>query len=60
MSRIVVLTGSMRKNGNTDLLAQAFVEGASKNNAVEIISVSDYKVHPCIGCNSCFDYRTLQ
>ncbi|MBQ8230921.1 MAG: flavodoxin family protein [Lachnospiraceae bacterium] len=54
MSKIVVLVGSMRKGGNTDLLAQAFVEGASKNNDVEIVSVADYKVNPCIGCNSCF------
>lgn len=54
MSRIVVLVGSMRKGGNTDLLAQAFVEGASKNNIVEIVSVADYKVNPCIGCNACF------
>lgn len=54
MSRIVVLVGSMRKGGNTDLLAQAFAEGAGKNNIVEIISVADYKVNPCIGCNSCF------
>lgn len=54
MGRIVVLAGSMRKGGNTDLLAQAFAEGASKNNIVEIVSVADYKVNPCIGCNSCF------
>lgn len=54
MSKIVVLIGSMRKGGNTDLLAQAFIEGASKKNEVEIISVADYKVNPCIGCNSCF------
>ena len=54
MSRIVVLVGSMRKGGNTDLLAQAFTEGARKNNTVEIVSVADYKVNPCIGCNSCF------
>jgi multimeric flavodoxin WrbA len=43
MSKIVVLVGSMRKGGNTDLLAQAFTEGASKNNDVEIVSVADYK-----------------
>lgn len=55
MSRIVVLAGSMRKGGNTDLLAQAFAEGAGKNNTVEIVSVADYKVNPCIGCNSCFN-----
>ncbi len=54
MSKIVVLIGSMRKGGNTDSLAQAFTEGASKNNDVEIVSVADYKVNPCIGCNSCF------
>ena len=52
--RIVDLVGSMRKGGNTDLLAQAFTEGASENNSVEIVSVADYKVNPCIGCNSCF------
>ena len=54
MSKIVVLVGSMRKGGNTDLLAQAFTEGASKNNDIELVSVADYKVNPCIGCNSCF------
>lgn len=54
MSKIIVLVGSMRKGGNTDLLAQAFVKGASKKNSVEVISVADYKINPCIGCNSCF------
>lgn len=54
MSRIVVLVGSMRKGGNTDLLAQAFTEGAEKNNTVDIVSVADCRVNPCIGCNSCF------
>ncbi|MDD6269684.1 MAG: flavodoxin family protein [Oscillospiraceae bacterium] len=55
MSRIVVLSGSPRKGGNTDLLVQAFAEGAGINNEVEIISVTDHKVGPCIGCNSCFN-----
>jgi len=54
MGNIVILVGSMRKGGNTDLLAQAFAEGARENNFVEIVSVADYKVNPCIGCNSCF------
>ena len=54
MSKIVILVGSMRKNGNTARLAQSFAEGASKNNNVEIVSVADYNVNPCIGCNSCF------
>lgn len=54
MSKIVILVGSMRKGGNTDLLAQSFAEGASKNNTVELVSVADYSINPCIGCNSCF------
>ena len=55
MSNIVILSGSVRKGGNTELLVQAFVDGAKKNNSVEVISVADYKVNPCIGCNTCFD-----
>lgn len=55
MSKIIILTGSVRRGGNTDLLAKAFEEGARVNNEVEIISVADYHVNPCIGCNSCFD-----
>lgn len=57
MGKIVVLVGSMRKEGNTDLLVKAFVDGASKNNEIEIISVAEYKVNPCIGCNSCFERK---
>ena len=60
MEKIVILVGSMRKGGNTDLLAQAFAKGASKNHAVEIISVADYHVNPCIGCNSCFTRENYQ
>ena len=54
MSNIVILVGSMRKGGNTDLLARRFAEGAAQHNNIEIISVADYKVAPCIGCNTCF------
>ena len=54
MSRIVVLVGSVRKGGNTEALAQAFAEGAGKRHEVELISVADCDVHPCIGCNSCY------
>lgn len=60
MSKIVVLVGSARKNGNTDLLAKAFVDGASIKNNVEVVSVADYKVNPCIGCNSCFSRENHQ
>ena len=55
MSKIVILVGSVRKGGNTEILAKAFAEGARQNHEVEIISVADYNINPCIGCNSCFD-----
>ena len=51
---ILVLSGSPRKGGNTDLLVDAFVKGASPKHHVEVISVHDYKINPCMGCNACF------
>lgn len=54
MSRIIVLSGSARKNGNTETLAKAFADGAGLHHDVELISVADYRIHPCLGCNSCY------
>ena len=51
---ILILSGSPRKGGNTDLLVEAFVKGLSPKHDVEIVSVRDYKVNPCMGCNACF------
>ena len=51
---ILILSGSPRKGGNTDLLVEAFVKGASQKHHVEVMSVRDYKVNPCMGCNACF------
>ena len=51
---ILILSGSPRKGGNTDLFVEAFVKGASQKHQVEIVSVHDYKVNPCLGCNACF------
>lgn len=51
---ILILSSSPRKGGNTDLLVDAFVKGASQKHQVEMVSVRDYHVSPCIGCNACF------
>ena len=51
---ILILSGSPRKGGNTELLVEAFVKGASQKHHVEVVSVHDYKVNPCMGCNACF------
>ena len=51
---ILIISGSPRKGGNTELLVDAFVRGAAKHHHVEIVSVRNYKVNPCLGCNTCF------
>jgi len=54
MSKIIVLVGSVRKGGNTETLARAFADGAGQRHDVELVSVADYHIHPCLGCNRCY------
>ncbi len=54
---ILVLSGSPRRNGNTEALVSSFCEGAKDNNNVEVLSIRDIKVNPCIGCNTCFERK---
>jgi multimeric flavodoxin WrbA len=51
---ILILSGSPRKGCNTDLLVEAFVKGVLQKHHVEVVSVHDYKVNSCMGCNACF------
>ena len=51
---ILIISGSPRKGGNTALLAEAFAKGAAAHHHMEIVSVRDYTVNPCLGCNTCF------
>jgi multimeric flavodoxin WrbA len=51
MSKIAVLIGSPRKNGNTEILANSFISGVDKKkNSVEVIHVIGKKVNGCIDC----------
>ena len=56
---ILILSGSPRKGGNTELLAEAFAKGAAAHHHVEIASVRDYQVNPCLGCNACFKTNSI-
>ena len=52
--KILVLTGSPRKNGNSATLADHFIKGAKEaGHSVERFDAAFKKVHPCIACNSC-------
>lgn len=51
---IVVLTGSPRRNGNTNHLADQFIKGAKEaGHEVFRFDAATSQVHPCIGCNHC-------
>lgn len=51
---ILVLTGSPRKNGNSNTLAAHFIKGAQEaGHKVARFDAALRDVHPCIACNSC-------
>jgi len=51
---VLVLSGSPRKNGNTETMVQNVVFGAEKaGGTCELIRLADKKIHPCIGCGGC-------
>lgn len=56
---ILVLVGSPRINGNSDMLADAFIEGAQNaGHSVTKIYAAAHKVNGCLGCNKCWSDGT--
>ncbi|MDR3342302.1 MAG: flavodoxin family protein [Treponema sp.] len=56
---ILVLTGSPRKHGNSDQLADAFIRGAqSKGHRVHKFEAAFKDIHGCRGCNQCWPVET--
>ncbi|MDE6849777.1 MAG: flavodoxin family protein [Clostridia bacterium] len=54
MKKIIVVTSSPRKNGNSEILAQKFADGAlSAGNKVTTVAVRDIGLQFCIGCLYC-------
>lgn len=52
---ILVLTGSPRRKGNSDMLADAFIEGAEEaGHQVTKVETARKKIAGCIACNTCF------
>lgn len=52
--KILVITGSPRKNGNSNTLADNFIKGAQEAGHTVVRFDSAFKnVHPCIACNKC-------
>lgn len=56
---ILVLTGSPRKGGNTDKLADAFIAGAQQaGHTVVRFTTADKQIKGCIDCKTCFSKGT--
>ena len=52
--KILALTGSPRKDGNSALLADNFIKGAQEaGHHIERFDAAFKKVHPCVACNHC-------
>jgi len=54
MHEVLVLEGSPRKGGNTEVLIDAVVRGiVAAGGSAERIRVADRQVAPCVGCGGC-------
>ena len=52
--KVLILSASPRKGGNSDLLCDQFMRGAKEaGNQVEKIFLRDKKINYCIGCDTC-------
>lgn len=52
--KVIALSGSPRKNGNTELLLAEVGAGLEANgNSLELIRLADLDIAPCLGCGGC-------
>lgn len=52
--KVLVISTTLRNNGNSQVLAQEFAKGAdAAGNQVEIISLKDKTINFCKGCMAC-------
>lgn len=51
---VLILAGSPRKGGNSDILCEQFAAGAAQSlNNVETVYIRDLKIGYCTGCYAC-------
>lgn len=52
--KILVISGSPRKGGNSETLCDRFMQGAEeKGHAVEKVRLRDLTIHFCLACDAC-------
>lgn len=58
-ANVLGIAGSPRRDGNSDVLLRAALEGAeAAGAATQTVALRDMRLSPCVECNSC--YRTGQ
>lgn len=56
--KVLAISSSPRKNGNSDLLCNQFLEGAVQaGHCVEKIRLVELNIHPCTACCGCAESR---
>lgn len=54
MKKYIVISGSPRKDGNSDAIAEKYISEIEKSGGeVTLFRVADKKITPCIACGSC-------
>lgn len=57
MKKVLILSSSPRRGGNSDTLCDRFMAGAVEaGHSVEKIFLADRKINPCTGCSVCSMY----
>ncbi len=52
--KILILSSSARKGGNSDTLCDAYAEGAREaGHEVEKVRLAQLRIEPCLGCYAC-------
>ena len=56
--KVLILSSSPRRGGNSDTLCDEFMRGAAESNhEVEKIFLRDKTIHYCTGCSTCSLYQ---
>jgi len=50
---ILLISGSPRKGGNTDVICNMLEEELEKFDRVNVVRICDYNIKPCISCREC-------
>lgn len=52
--KVVIISSSPRRNGNSEMLCHQFYKGAVEaGHDVEKLNLNDYTIYPCIACDYC-------